>query len=82
MMNKITKVTPSSLEIFVKCIPMEFISRLLFNMQTINNDSELPHQINNLLIRHELYLEFVDLNQKFKDYYTPLAVLVGIYLKL
>jgi hypothetical protein len=51
-------------------------------MQTINNDSELPHQINNLLIRHELYLEFVDLNQKFKDYYTPLAVLVGIYLKL
>jgi len=50
-------------------------------MQNIHNDAELPHQINNLLIRHELYLEFVDLNQKFKDYYTPLAVLVGINLK-
>ena len=50
-------------------------------MQTIHNEAELPHQINNLLIRHELYVEFVDLNQKFKDYYTPLGVLVGIYLK-
>ena len=29
-----------------------------------------------------MYLELVDLNQKFNDHYTSMAVLVGIYLKL
>lgn len=29
-----------------------------------------------------MYLELVDLNQKFNDHFTATAVLVGIYLKL
>lgn len=29
-----------------------------------------------------MYLELVDLNQKFKDHYSSIAVLVGVYLKL
>lgn len=82
MINKITKITNNSLELLIQHIPVQIISRLIFNMQTVNNDLELPHQINNLLIKHQLYLEFIDLNQKFKDFYTPLAVLVGIYLRI
>jgi hypothetical protein len=82
LMNRITKITHGSLEILVENVPIEVVSRLVLNLQTVDNDPELPHQINNLLIRHELLLEFIDLNQKFRDYYTPLAVLVGIYLKL
>ena len=35
-----------------------------------------------MLLQHELYLELIDINQKFKDHYTSTAVLVGIYLKL
>jgi hypothetical protein len=29
-----------------------------------------------------MFLELVDLNQKFRDHYTSIAVLVGVYLKL
>ena len=29
-----------------------------------------------------MYLELVDLNQKFGDHYTATAVLVGVYVKL
>ena len=29
-----------------------------------------------------MYLELVDLNQKFNDHFTATAVLVGVYLKL
>lgn len=29
-----------------------------------------------------MYLEMIDLNQKFQDHFTPTAILVGVYLKL
>jgi hypothetical protein len=29
-----------------------------------------------------MFLEVIDLNQKFRDHYTPTAILVGIYLQL
>ena len=35
-----------------------------------------------MLIQKEMFLEMVDLNQKFGDHYTASAVLVGVYLKL
>ena len=58
------------------------VSKLIFILQPTNNDSELPHQINNILIQKGMLLQLVDLNQKFKDHYTSTAVLVGLYLKL
>jgi len=66
----------------METLPKEYVSKLIFNLLPNRNDHELPHQINNLLIKHEMYLELVDLNQKFKDHYTSIAVLVGVYLKL
>lgn len=82
LMNRITKLTHQSLELFLQRLSKEIVIRLLLTIQTVDNDPELPHQVNNLLIKHDLLLEFVDLNQKFKDYYTPLAVLTGMYLRL
>lgn len=80
--KQLNQITPESLEIFLETLPLEIISKLIFNLQPNNNEPELPHQINNLLIKHQLYLELIDLNQKFRDHYTPIAVLVGLYVRL
>jgi hypothetical protein len=80
--NRLTQLTPQALTLLLHALPRELVSKLLFNLHPTNNDPELPHQINNLLLQHKLYLELIDLNQKFMDHYTPTAVLVGLYLKL
>lgn len=56
------------------------LSCLLVNLDPSLNDPELPHSINGALLHRKLYLELVIVNNLFKDFFTPFAVLVGRYL--
>ena len=82
LINKVNQITAKALIMITNILPKDIISKLIYNLHIFNNDLDLPHQINNILIKHEMYLELIDLNIKFHDHFTPLAVLVSAYLQI
>jgi hypothetical protein len=82
MLNRLIKITPETLSLCLKIVKRQYICKWLLNIQSTNNDPDLPHQINNILIENQLYLQVIDLNQKYNDFYTPVVVLLSAYYKL
>ena len=75
--NQITTVTPEALELLVEECGPEAAGRLVLGLRREGNDPDLPHQLNNCLVRAGMWLELVELNIQFGDHYTPVAMLTS-----
>lgn len=49
------------------------------SVSTAEDQHELAHLINNILIRYEMDLELIWVNQFFGDFYTPFVILLSKY---
>ena len=60
----------------------KLLGRIFCHIDIEENEVDLPHLINGLLVNNQFYLELIIINNQFSDFYTPFAVLASQYEKL
>jgi hypothetical protein len=84
LLHRIPQITPTGLELLFEHLPnKDIISTLLIaNLKPDQNEIDLPHQINGLLLENSMYEEMVEVNIMFGDCFTPFVVLVSRYERI
>lgn len=77
-LRKVKVVSRRMIQILIQeRVPRSMISYLLCNIDVQENEGDLAHSLNQLLLAHHYYLQLIIINHMFSDYYTPFAVLIS-----